>query len=277
MQLLVTELYRILKQELYNFLLSKNFILLFFKSSPRDIFLIAFRERGRGKRKQNTDGREKHQLAGSHTCSDRGSNPQPTYVLWPGFEPALWRMRQRSEEPSNTSQRLFCLLLVKVIFTVGQLLKDVFAPWHPDLPTGIKRTDFRGSPHTFQHSCLTYILWHWCRGYTAGATCSCAKHTKATFKSCKPVLDLLSILKGRNTNLDFNNGKRKFASWYISTYSPFNSPNRPNMLTFLRTPSWVLDSLSKTGGRNLDIMFCNCSSVSAWPSRKKTRSSWSVM
>lgn len=47
-------------------------------------------------------------------------------------------------------------------------------------------------------------------------------------------------------------------------------------LTFLRTPSCVLDSLRRTGGRNLEIIFCNCSSVSAWPRRKNTRSSWSA-
>lgn len=48
------------------------------------------------------------------------------------------------------------------------------------------------------------------------------------------------------------------------------------LLTFLRTPSCVLESFRSTGGRNLDMMFCSCSSVSAWPSRKKTRSSWST-
>lgn len=115
---------------------------------------------------------------------------------------------------------------------------------------------------------------------TFGAKRHCAKYTKATFKPCKLVLDLLSILKAiiRIMNPHFNKWEEKtHFIFYISINSLFNCSNCPNMLTFLRTPSWVLDSLSKTGGRNLDIIFCNCSSVSAWPSRKKTRSSWSII
>lgn len=34
---------------------------------------------------------------------------------------------------------------------------------------------------------------------TVGAKCSCAKHTKGTFKSWELVLDLLSIFKGLKT------------------------------------------------------------------------------
>lgn len=48
------------------------------------------------------------------------------------------------------------------------------------------------------------------------------------------------------------------------------------LLTFFLTPSWTLESLRSTGGRNLEMMSCSCSSVSAWPRRRNTRSSWSV-
>lgn len=43
-------------------------------------------------------------------------------------------------------------------------------------------------------------------------------------------------------------------------------------MTFFRTPSCCDDNLSKTGGKNFDTTFCNCSSVSADPTRRKTRS-----
>ena len=49
-----------------------------------------------------------------------------------------------------------------------------------------------------------------------------------------------------------------------------------SQVTFFRTPSVWLASLSSTGGRNLKRTFCSCSSVSAEPTRRKTRSSNTV-
>lgn len=68
--------------------------------------------------------------------------------------------------------------------------------------------------------------------YTAGAKCGCAKHSHATFKSCKLALDLLTILKAHTVNLDFNNGNRKFTSLtHTHLFTPsFPPPSQPAYL-----------------------------------------------
>jgi hypothetical protein len=45
-----------------------------------------------------------------------------------------------------------------------------------------------------------------------------------------------------------------------------------DLCTFFLTPSCWLDSFNNTGGRNFDIALCNCSSDSAEPMRRNTRS-----
>lgn len=58
----------------------------FFKSSSEDMFIDFWRERQR-----NTDVREKHRSAASHTHLDQESNPKPSYVPWRGIKPTTFR------------------------------------------------------------------------------------------------------------------------------------------------------------------------------------------
>ena len=54
-------------------------LILFFKSSPKDMF-IDFRERGRA-RQRNLDGRERNiNHFAPCTCPNWGSSPQPSYM-----------------------------------------------------------------------------------------------------------------------------------------------------------------------------------------------------
>ena len=42
-------------------------------------------------RDRDADLRERHQSVASHTCPDRGLNPQPRYMPWPGIEPTTFQ------------------------------------------------------------------------------------------------------------------------------------------------------------------------------------------
>ena len=66
-----------------------------------------------------------------------------------------------------------------------------------------------------------------------------------------------------------------FPFHYVCQYAEREISLRPQCHTFFLTPSWTLESFRSTGGRNLEMMSCSCSSVSAWPNRRNTRSSWS--
>lgn len=70
--------------------------------------------------------------------------------------------------------------------------------------------DFGSSLHTDQNNYLVLSSGTDAK-CTFGAKRHCAKHTKATFKSCKLVLDLLSILKAiiRIMNPHFNKWEEK--------------------------------------------------------------------
>ena len=57
-----------------------------FLLSPEDM-LIDFRERGREGEREG----EKHQSVASCSCSNRGLNQQPRYVLRPGIEPTSFQ------------------------------------------------------------------------------------------------------------------------------------------------------------------------------------------
>lgn len=89
------------------------------------------------------------------------------------------------------------------------MLKNIFAPLSPDFHIGIKGMDFRSSFHIFR-IIISVISSGNDAKYTVGTKCSCAKHTKATFKSRRLVPDSLSILKGHNEimNRDFNTEKK---------------------------------------------------------------------
>ena len=78
-----------------------NFIsikFLFFKPSPKDMF-IDFRERkGEGKR-------EKYLLFASHTCLHRGLNAQRRFVARPGIKPSnFWCMRRCPNQLSHPAR-----------------------------------------------------------------------------------------------------------------------------------------------------------------------------
>ena len=81
---------------------------------------IAFRENGMkeggGEKEKNIDVWEKHWLVASCMHPNRGENPQPRYVPWPGIDPrsllVYGMMLQTTEPPSQGSSLLLNTLLV---------------------------------------------------------------------------------------------------------------------------------------------------------------------
>ena len=74
----------------------------FYTLTQGHFFHCVFRERGR---ERNIYVRGKHQSVVSCTCPNRGSNPQPSYVLWLGMEPiTFWYMGQSSKQLGHMGQ-----------------------------------------------------------------------------------------------------------------------------------------------------------------------------
>ena len=63
------------------------YIYTFFNPHLRILLIFFFKERERGGVGRERE-REKHRSVASRMHPDQGSNPQPTYMPWPGIEPA---------------------------------------------------------------------------------------------------------------------------------------------------------------------------------------------
>ena len=62
-------------------------------------------EEGRGTKKETLMGEEKHWLGASCTHPDRGLNPQPIYVPWPGIKPTtFWCTGWHSNQMSHLTK-----------------------------------------------------------------------------------------------------------------------------------------------------------------------------
>ena len=65
---------------------------------------------------RNIDVREKHQLVASHMHPNRGSNPQPRYMPWPGIKPAaFWGCMGTTLQPTEPHGQDFPDILMTVL------------------------------------------------------------------------------------------------------------------------------------------------------------------